>query len=331
MAAAEPRTALGVYDFSYGPYALGDALTWSMNLACLAADRGCDGVDQVLFIDPKRPSSRYQPFITGLTAPAAIDALLPAFLCTPGLRSLKVIRDAPSFHRFLWRDGFRRPMWPSFWQHLNRRLDQVSHYRINAFWRRHGFLPRLLPPRGHAAPAKAWLERVAQGRFTVAVNLRQSARAPLPANLFRDAPLPEWFAFFDAASRSHPDTLFLLLGGYGEWDRRLLRLPNLVVPRRDGLGLGEELALVVLADLFMGSSSGFAAMATFADRPYLITKVEHLFARYVEIPVGAPHYPFGGPQQRLLWEEEDRARLMAEFTGLRGILADGPPAERAAS
>ncbi len=324
------RVAVGVYDFSYGPYALGDALTWSMNLACLAADRGCDGVDQVLFIDPKRPSSRYQPFITGLTAPAAIDALLPGFLCTPGLRSLKVLRDAPTFHRFLWRDGFRRPMWPSLWQQLNRRLDQVSHFRINAFWRKHGQLPRLQAPRGHLGTARAWLAKAAPGRFTVAVNLRQSVRAPLPANLFRDAPLPEWYAFFDAAARSHPDTLFVLLGGYGEWDRRLLRLPNLTIPRREGLGLGEELALVTLADMFMGSSSGFAAMATFADRPYLITKVEHLFARYVEVPVGAAHYPFGAAHQRLLWCEDERDLLMAEFVALRARIDEGIAAGRIA-
>lgn len=316
------RFALGLYDFSYGPYALGDALTWSMNLACLAADRGCAGVDQILFIDPKRPASRYQPFITGLTAPAAIDALLPAFLCTPGLRSLKVLRDAPSFHAFLWRQGLRRPMWPSLWQHLNRKLDQVSHFRINAFWRRHGFLPKLGAPRGHDGPAADYLARHAAGRLVVAVNLRQSARAPLPANLFRDSPAAEWQAFFEVMARRHRDVLFLLLGGYGEWDRMLLRLPNLLVPRQDGLGLGEELALVARADLFMGTSSGFAAMATFADRPYLITKVEHLFARYVEVPVGAPHYPFGKPYQRLLWEEEDRDRLLAEFEALREMLPE---------
>jgi len=323
-AASSGRTALGVYDFSYGPYALGDALTWSMNLACLAADRGCDGVDQILFIDPKRPASRYQPFITGLTAPAAIDSLLPGFLCTPGLRSLKVLRDAPSFHAFLWRQGRGRPMWPSLWQHLNRKLDQVSHYRINAFWRRHGTLPKLVAPRGHDRAAAAYLAQHARGRFTVAVNLRQSVRAPLPANLFRDAPLAAWSGFFETVASRHPEVLFLLLGGYGEWDRRLLRLPNLLVPRRDGLGLGEELALVTRCDLFMGSSSGFAAMATFADRPYLITKIEHLFARYVEVPVGAVHYPFGKPHQRLLWQEEDCPRLLAEFDTLRDLLAAAP-------
>ena len=104
--------------------------------------------------------------------------------------------------------------------------------------------------------------------------------------------------------------------------RRLLRLPNLRIARREGLGLGEELALVTLADMFMGSSSGFAAMATFADRPYLITKIEHLFARYVEVPVGAAHYPFGAAHQRLLWEEEDRNRLMEEFVLLREKVAE---------
>ena len=33
------KPMIGIYDFSYGPYALGDALTWTMNLNVLAASR----------------------------------------------------------------------------------------------------------------------------------------------------------------------------------------------------------------------------------------------------------------------------------------------------
>lgn len=82
---------LGVYDFSYAPYALGDALTWTMNLNIAAAEAGCDAIDQVLVIDPRKPGNRYQAFVNRPSYTGVIDALLPAFLCSPKLRSLRLL------------------------------------------------------------------------------------------------------------------------------------------------------------------------------------------------------------------------------------------------
>jgi len=42
---------IGVYDFSYAPYALGDALTWTMKLNVGAAEARVDTIDQYLAID----------------------------------------------------------------------------------------------------------------------------------------------------------------------------------------------------------------------------------------------------------------------------------------
>ena len=107
------KPMIGIYDFSYGPYALGDALTWTMNLNVGAAAAGCDAIDQYLVIDPSRPGSRYQPFVNPHNYVSIIDNLFPAFLCSPMLRSLKLIRHRPTFNLFLLREVVRRrPMWP---------------------------------------------------------------------------------------------------------------------------------------------------------------------------------------------------------------------------
>src|SRR3990172_2424973 len=122
------RSMFGVYDFSYAPYALGDALTWTMNLNVLAAEAGVAAVDQYLVIEPTSPASSYQPFINMHNYVGIIDNLFPAFLCSPMLRSLKVVRHFPTFNLFLLREVLRRrPMWPSFVSHLSRRLDFISH------------------------------------------------------------------------------------------------------------------------------------------------------------------------------------------------------------
>ena len=135
---------IGIYDFSYGPFALGDALTWTMNLNVGAAAAGCDAIDEYLVINPLKPGNRLQPFVNPHNYVSIIDNLFPAFLCSPMLRSLKLIRDSPTFDRFLLREVMRRrPMWPSFFSHLNRKLDFISHRRINAFYAEHGYLPWL--------------------------------------------------------------------------------------------------------------------------------------------------------------------------------------------
>jgi hypothetical protein len=144
------KPMIGIYDFSYGPYALGDALTWTMNLNVGAAARGCEAIDQYLVINPKRPGNQLQPFVNQQNYVSIIDNLFPAFLCSPMLRSLKLIRHPPTINLFLLRQVMRRrPMWPSFFSHLNRQLDYISHRRINAFYSKHGDLPWLTAPRGY--------------------------------------------------------------------------------------------------------------------------------------------------------------------------------------
>lgn len=304
---------IGVYDFSYAPYALGDALTWTMNLNVQAVDAGLGAVDQYLVIEPTSPASRLQPFINMHNYVAIIDNLFPAFLCSPLLRSLKVVRHLSTFNLFLLREVLRRrPMWPSLVSHLSRRLDFISHRRIDAFHAKHGYLPWLTAPRGYGAWADGFRRTHCDGRFVVAVNVRQRALSLslAPSDLFRDSPMAEWDAFIRRVATRYPDVVFLILGGYTEWDRSLYRLPNVLIPRAMGFGLAHELSLLHRADLFMGTSSGFAAMATFCNVPYVITKIQHSFARYIDVPVGGRHYRFGNENQILYWETETRDVLV---------------------
>ena len=105
----------------------------------------------------------------------------------------------------------------------------------------------------------------------------------------------------------------------------MCRLPNVLIPRAMGFGLAHELALLYRADLFMGSSSGFAAMATFCNKPYVITNIDHGFSRHIDVPVGGRHYPFGSGNQLLYWERETREVLLDLFeellARLRGVSA----------
>lgn len=61
---ADRKRFAGIVDFSYQHYALGDTLTTQVNLACLAIEHGCTGIDLYVVIDPAAPAAPAQGFIT---------------------------------------------------------------------------------------------------------------------------------------------------------------------------------------------------------------------------------------------------------------------------
>lgn len=311
MRSADRTRLAGVIDFSYQHYALGDALTTEVNLACLATERGYRTIDLYVIANPHRPSARAQDFITGYNYLRYLDNVLPALLVTPMLGAIHVLRDphrrAVALVSLL---ASRAPMWPPLWTQLRRRMTYpMGHEIVNAFHARHGDIPRLGAPRGYGAWARRFLDRYHRDRFVVVINPRQSRLTPVPTEIHRDAPLGEWYEFLEGVRARRPDVHFFMVGGFAEWEPKLLTLGNVTIPRAIGLTLAHELALLDGCDLFLGTSSGFAAMATFSRVPYLITGMEEHFAPYAGIPVGAERYPFGSQNQILVWRREDASLL----------------------
>lgn len=305
----------GIIDFSYQHYALGDILTTQVNLACLATEHGCTGIDLYAVISPWAPAAPTQGFITPENYVTYLDNLFPALLCSPMLRSVRLIRDPLTTGLALLPLILgRAPMWPSPSDHLRRRMVYpLAHEIINRFHARHGYVPTLAAPRGYERWAREFIRRRYPGRFLVCINPRQSRLTNMPAVTYRDAPLQEWYAFFDAVEQRHPDVHFFMLGGFSEWEHTLFSHGNVTIPRTLGLTLAHELALLHASHLFMGTSSGFATMATFTRIPYVITHIEHVFAAYVGVAVNAERYPFAGEDQYLVWRQEDAGLLLDYF------------------
>lgn len=312
---ADRRRFAAVIDFSYQHYALGDALTTQVNVACMAREAGCDAIDLYLVADPVFPAAPAQGFINVENYVVHLDNLLPSFLCLPGLGSLRVVRDSMGAG-LIWTTivASRVPRWPSLGDHLRRRMRYpMGHEIINRFHAREGYIPKLDAPFGYGRWARDFLNQHWPGRYVVCINPRQSRLSSVPATTYRDSPLVEWHAFIDDVAARYPEVQFLMLGGFLEWDSALLRRPNVAIPRVMGLTLAHELALLKHSHLFMGTSSGFATMATFTDVPYVITNIEHYFASWAGVEPLAPHYPFGSPSQHLVWKKEDAELLLDYF------------------
>lgn len=299
-------------DLGYFHYALGDFLTIGTEISCLAIDNDCSGIDYFIEVDPGRPAAPAQGFINTANYTFHLENLAPAILCTPMLRSIRFLRDQGRTAGFFRQSAkrMRRPIWPSYRSQLVKRMPYpLNHSAINEFYRRHGYVPNLKAPKGYEAWAEAFVAKAMPSSFIVAIHPRQSRLSQSPATTYRDADLGEWKVLIRHCASKHPDIRFILMGGFSEWHRDLFSLPNITIPRALGLNLAHELALMQRSNLFLGSSSGFATMATFSEMPYLISNIEHFFAPYAGVEVGE-NYPFAKQNQALHWQHDDSESLI---------------------
>jgi hypothetical protein len=321
----KPPALLGIFDFSYQHYALGDLLTSQVNLAIMAIEQGLSEIDIIVMVNPERPSARQQIFVTRTNYTVHLDNVMPVFACNPFLRSLQLVRDPQTFNfTIALHHRNQLPMWPDLRTHLKMRQDYpIDHRRINAFHARRGYLPQLCAPRGYESWARRFHATELGGRPLVVINPRQSALTETPTVIYRDAPLPVWHDFIDTIGATRPELLFVMVGGFQEWEHTLMYRHNVFIPRAWGLRLAHELALLKIADLFMGTSSGFATFATFADVPYAIVNVEHAFASSAEVRLHARRYPFAKWNQVLTWQRETTEELLSLFDEISSDMQTG--------
>lgn len=309
-------TFVGIYDFAYAPYALGDCLTWQENVLVHAIESNYKNVRLCLVTDPRCPSGRLQPHINSANFGEFIRGLYPAFFCNPLASTVHVFRNRDAFDAVLL-DARKKGVksWPSFRDHYRQRLDFISHTSINRFYRRNGYLPRLVAPRGYVGAVDSVIGGQGERGYTVIVNIRQSGKTETPNNLHRDSPANEWHRFFRNIGTRFPDVRFYHVGNYDEWSVELMKMKhsNVTIMRQNGYTLGHELALLHACDLFMGTSSGFAAAATFSETPYIITNMEPRFSGFSGVPVGVDRYPFGDEHQTIHWEKETAEFLTDRF------------------
>lgn len=316
---------LGIYDFRYAPYALGDTFTWITNLQIAAHRHGATHIDMVLVTLPERPASGIQPNISRHSYVQVIDGLLPAFFCCPGTRTVTLYERKQKLLQHLGAAiAARTPSWPSTLSYLRGLLDFCSHKAINAFYFEHGWIPQLRSPPGFRQEVDAFKAAFFKGRVPFIVNIRQRALTADPQALGRDSPADVWLRFLNSAQRRWPHAVFVLVGGFAEWERDFARSENVVIPRTLGLGLGHELTMLLDGVPFIGTSSGFSAAATFSRTPYVITNFEPRAAAYVGIPPGSERYPFATQHQWLSWERETEETLTTQFERMLKHLPAAP-------
>lgn len=333
------RDYYAVYDFELMPYALGDVLTWNVQTAIQCEEIGREQVNVYICLDERYPSNIFQrDLVTADNIALFFNELFGAFGTHPKLGNLNFFRRREvlleKLREDVTGDAAASGAVADYEQALADRNDDDalisyftrcihSHERINAFANQHGRIPLLRPSMGCERDVTGLVATRLAGKRIVAIHarLRSLDVAYHGEHTYaRDSNFLEWYEFLREAGLKYPDVQFVVLGRLQEKPLELLRLPNVMSLRTLGLGLGHELTLMLHSDLFIGTASGFAAMANFSEIPYFVTKVARESCKAYRIEYEAERLPFATERQYLVYEPETRDSLMRLLEqGLAGV------------
>lgn len=361
---------VAIYDFGMFPYALGDILTWNVRTAIDCEQMRRDAVDVYICIDSEDPACLFQyEMVDKANHEIFFTEIFSAFGTHPRLANIYIYRSRQSMieklqefttdkvngeiiSNYVTAVEFRSaaigalelqpelrasdallPGESEVRQYFNDQLH--SHKVINDFVAQAGTVPLLKTAPGCDADVVPFLAECAPGKRVVPfhLRLRQVDRGFGGTSSYaRDSNFLEWYDFLHKANVQHPDVLFIALGRLQEKPLDVLRLPNVVSLRALGMGLGHDLAIMLKSDFFIGTSSGFAALANFSKIPYFITKMSEGACKAYGIPFGTDKLPFAFPNQQLIYEPETSDLLFRLLeTGLSRAAARGSGIENAAA
>jgi hypothetical protein len=319
-----------IYDFGLMPYALGDVLTWNVQTAIRCEKAGRVKVDVYICMDRQYPASIYQAgTVTAGNCGVFFSELFGAFNTHPRLGNLYFFQNREEMLQRLRRAASEgtdcQEALADYEQVLAEYTNEEAlikyftkyiyfHENINAFHEKHGRIPLLQASMGCEPDVAGLIKaRFADKRIVVIHTRLRRLDAGFGGKhtYVRDSDFLEWYEFLRAAESRFPDVQFVTLGRLQEKPLELLRLPNVLSPRLLGLGLGHELTLLLQSDLFIGTSSGFAAMANFSRVRYYITKMNAESCNAYRIQFGEKRLPFATDRQELVYEPETRELLMS--------------------
>ena len=319
----EDHTLTGIWDLRASPYALGDILTWNMRLCVQAISLGKKAIDICIIADPRKPSNRYQPYITSSNYHKSLIEISPVFFYNPMLRNIHFYTSREVFESyFALKHIQRQDVSPNISEYsvdyINTLASYNSHDIINQFYSLNKYIPNFQIPMGINIWVNNFLNNFKPGTFFVCVHMRKRSNEleKYAGQDFRDAKIEHWLDFFKIVEERYPDVMFLPIGRPVEWPRELHHRRNVLIIKNMGYGLIEELALIKECDLFMGSNSGPAVIAIFGDKPYIIFQVPEnaqSSAGLYGIKVGEEKLPFAKNFQQIKWSESSVELLVESF------------------
>lgn len=264
------KRILIIYDLSAQPFSIGDILLFQEASLVLRAENGCAAVDFALVYDPTHPAS-HDPVLSSITEDNCmfhLASILPVAQVNPYLGSLLLFDSHAHIERFVADNTERYHVWPSAGAYISR---AYLYYRIfnellTDYYRKNNELPYLQSRPNMLSWALSFLHEHVLPAIPVTVQLRRN-----PINPDRNSNYDVWLEFFASCSKLYP-AKFIVLCGESEVDERFKKCPNVLVAKDFRTHVEQDLALINIAAIHMGASSGPGIMAMFSSKPYLLLK-----------------------------------------------------------
>jgi hypothetical protein len=320
----ELQTYSAIWDFGARPYALGDILSWfiEVNIRFITSKRQL--LDIIILADPSRPGSNNQPYVVKQNYERYLHSLLPAFSFCPNLNNLFIVKDRHQVESFLSHATANQfAIEPNLSAYFDE-LDNQSSYRgffseMNQFYADNGYLPLFEKSASYSVLADSLQFGFNEDTFFVTLHMRRrssdQASVSRGSNVARDANPDIWLSFIRNVASSHSNVKFIILGRSDEVSRELYKMPNVLFLKQYGMGLAEELTAIWESDLFMAISSGPAVAAIFSKTPYLIYLEEvnqKNAAEHKEVIIGE-QLPFADEHQIHRWTNVTAELLYDDF------------------
>jgi hypothetical protein len=184
----------------------------------------------------------------------------------------------------------------------------ASHENLNQYYQRGGQIPLVKAP-ASIMKQTAKLIRKATGKtkwICLHVRFRGYDQRWDLSDVSRNADPVAWFKILEAISNGYRRThAILLMGEIANYPPSFQEIPGIVSLRAKGGTLQNDLASLLGAEAFLGSSSGFATAANFSRTPYVIFNVTPSGYENYAIPQNAKKLPFARPRQFLSGSGQD--------------------------
>jgi len=309
-----------IYDFQYLPFSLGDILTWSVHQAVQAkeADWQPKEIGYRCRITLPHPM---QPFVKAGKGEKYLGELPEAFLFNPlGLRvTAKAGQSLREHFKTEYTADLKKLQLAStdfvdpkqqtmfFEKHV------ASHKKLNHFYRQNGQIPLLKAPSSVTKQTSELIRRVTGKTRWICVHIRfrgYDTRWDL-SDADRNADPVAWFGLLEAIAAHYQRThAILLMGEIANYPASFREIPGVLSLRTCGGTLKNDLASILSARAFLGSSSGFATAANFSITPYAIFNV---------IPSGYNNYAIRETEEKLPFARKQQL-LSSSDQDLQGML-----------
>jgi len=308
------RRLLAIYDLSSQPFSIGDILVIQEASLVLRERHHLDTVDFALVYDPKHPASSDPAFadITESNVMYHLASILPVAQVNQHLGSLFVFNSHLHLQRFIADNTDLYHVWPPAWKFAKREYLYYGVFNdlLYNHYVEHGSIPHLSCRQFLINWAQAFYCEHVYPQVPVTVQVRNIKAFGTHRNLRLEC----WLEFFHHCQERYP-VKFVIICALAEVDDRLRQCPNVVIAKDYHTGIEQDLALIHMAAIHMGASSGPGAMAIFNIKPYLIVNtdlVPNLYRDMIREDSFLRFY-FAGPLQRFAVGPETTELLIAEF------------------